>query len=731
MLNLVFDKTTGSIVSLRDAHNDYLCSKHERYPLFRIRLLTPGRQFQKTDALMARMVNMTDTDSVTEITFLDFADTPGLTVIAKISQISAEEIHWDLKVDNETDNWVESIEYPCMAFRNLMLQERQGMRLFFPRNEGLEIFRKVYRKRGKHPVSKDACMYPGMVTMQFVSLHTDTYGLYYAAHDTEVTPKIIDYFIAEDSSEGFFICFDVYHSIAPHSEKQIGYPMVLQTHSGTWYGAAEIYRKFLENSDFPLPEKISNDGKLPEWYHSSPVVIVNGARGRRSSQITGEHSDELTDSISELDMLSERFDTPIMSLLTDWEGSAPWAPPFNWPPFNGETAFKEYIRKMHERRYIVGIYGSGLNWTDSMRKSDPEHTFDMRPYRAQHGLDKVFSRYQDGTPVETACADIRTGAHFCPACGITEEISINEIAKAAEAGVDYYQYLDQDNGGFGAPCYSTGHPHPPVFGSWMPSALYTLYHKFYSYSRSCLLGTEAVSADYFASVLRINDLRNHWNIYAGTPVPAIEFCLHEYMINFMGNQCNYEKIAAFEYNPESFLLRLAYAFVTGDLMTVSMRKGGKLALGWNGFYIQLIPEENAEDIYKCIRNYSALRRGIAKAYLQYGRMLAPDPVIVDMYKLQLTKQIRNTHLDGSFDLSYELTGDVRLFPNVEYTKWQAPDGSKAMVFANFSHDCKTVAVKSDIQSIATHINYISFTNENGYVSFVIPPFTAACALISN
>jgi len=733
MLELSFSKATGSVISLKNDEKEYLCADHDRFPLFKFNLLTPNRKLLKFSSLDAKEIEFLDGQGKTKIVFSGFNEAGRIHLTAEIIRISEDMQQFELSVNNATNSWVESITYPVLCFNNDL--GVNGSRLFVPFTEGGEVTIKAIPRYRPDLRFRQRRLYPGIVSMQFMSWHTDSDGLYFAAHDTEGIPKYLDYYTPDECENAVSLHFEAFHAIAPHSFRKIGYPMVLKAHRGTWYGAAEIYREFLETSGFALPKKVFDDNSLPDWYKNSPILIIFEMRlAYDDKNGVNELYVPLTKSIQYLDRYAAIFNSRIMSLICNWEGSAPWAPPFNWPPYGGKDHFIDYIRLMHEHGHLVGLYGSGINWTDTTSLSPADDPFDRTEYRIENKIDNCFSCQYNGQYMETSCSTIRTGGHLCPACDITEKIVHEQITAPIVAGVDFYQFFDQDNGGFGAQCYSEKHPHPPVFGGWMPELLSKLFRKYNNFTleHGSMLGTECSAADFFAHSLRMNDIRNIFQFYIygdhlATPVPAYEFCLHEYLYNFMGNQSCYNFRIPAKVNPDSFFLRLAYGLVNGDLLSLPMfnRKGTGLLMSDSGDSLG-----KEEELFECVRNYNAFRKGTANQFLQYGRMLAPDKVTVEgpPYVLYLSKN-SNFEKYGVMTAG-ELSGETMIFASVQAAKWQAPDRSRAMIFANFNREPKKINVESTITNIATHQADLAFKIKDGIVEFMIPPFTAACAKLN-
>ncbi|MDD5603028.1 MAG: DUF6259 domain-containing protein [Eubacteriales bacterium] len=744
--------TTGSISEIVNDKSKVLTSENSGLnPLFALRLLDDKGDFYRILSTGASNIDIRQSVSVEgravlNMEYSEFTGNSGLALeglrlkIKVVPYPEKDKVEWEASIINNTRYHVEYIELPCISIPDDLVGNGGDASIFWPKAEGciIDDFRNMENRHFLNTDNKSLksamhYMYPGMMTMQFMSYYGKKGGLYFAAHDTEGCPKLLQYFREND---GIRMSIIIFCGVAPMSVSTPEWRTVVSLFEGDWMDAAEKYREFIETSGFRLPEKVQLNSRLPAWHRESPVVVIYPPRSYRGTGYMGPNEFfPYVNSVKYLDDMSEEFDSKIMSLLTYWEGSAPWCPPFIWPPYGGEKVFRDYTAEMHEKGHYVGVYGSGVYWTDNS-KLCPE--FDMTKEKIERGIDSTACKTPDQDVFPDNHSSIREGFVMCSACGLVRDIVTDQVVKIADAGVDFIQYFDQNHGGAGHICYARDHGHPFSHGKWNPDAMKEIYkgiNRKLSENESSkgkplinsgtngavntgnngvtdsgmnsttegrmksIIGCESSPADYFIEDLPFNDIRYWSSVEYARFVPAFQYVFHEYCVNFMGNQAGFTSKIPLEENPDSLLFRLAYSFTCGDMLAVVMKSGGEIHWEWGMSW--LIPGPPRKNIINAVRNYNAMRKGNGMKYLHYGRMMKPEEVLQeDSYVLK-----RNN-------------GTSLSFPCVLYSKWMAPDGSVAQIFANFMTEPRDVAVRCRVKKIfdagsTGDCGYLITDDENG------------------
>ncbi|MDD5603606.1 MAG: DUF6259 domain-containing protein [Eubacteriales bacterium] len=669
-----------------------------------------------------------------------------------------------------------------------------GSSIFWPKSEGCIISDISRVDRSKVDGSSNKAlraslsnMYPGMVTMQFMAYYGGGKGLYFAAHDTGGVPKLIQCYsekegirlsfrafccvppkdktgdetgdgsVSHKTGDGSVSCLGnnkvasaganetqnrplshdkvasaganetqnrplSHHQASTHHD--LGYKMVTRFFEGDWMDAASIYREFVETSGFDLPPKVVFNNDLPGWHGESPIVVIYPPRSIRGTGYLGPNEFfPYKNALKYIDDLAEAFDSKILVLLTYWEGSAPWAPPYIWPPYGGEDDFKDFVKVMHDRGHYVGVYGSGLHWTD---KSLLVPEFDMGKFRLEKGLNSSMCAAPDEELFQGVCETIRTGHNMCVACKPTCDIAMEQFAGILSSGVDFIQYFDQNMGGRPYICYSNTHGHPKAFGAWSTAGINKLYDRMAEMiretGRQSVIGCESAPADCFIKGLPFNDLRYYLAAGSTKFVPAFSFVFHEYSVNFMGNQAGFStRQFPHKDNPDSLAFCIAYSFIAGNLLTAVIKSGGEIHWEWGMSWLE--PGPRQKDPVRLFRNLNAMRTGAGKNYLHFGRMEKPACVYVK-------SEEGFTPIKESFALRRADGSEISYTP-VLYSKWVAPNGTCAQIFANFLSEPVTIYLEGKvIRTFDQTGSEAGMTFENGMTGIVIPPFGSVGAELS-
>lgn len=712
-ISLELDDKDGRILSLRRGKRDfiYACGR----PLITVWLLDKeGNYTQACSGTQMRAEKKGDTF------VLHYTGMSGLAVDADAAVRAGEDgfFLFGLTLRNRTGLMLESIDYPCVTVPDDLKAKGGDGLLFWPAVEGVVIDDLSIKEACGMKFCKDAYpargwegRYPGACQMQFSAYFNSDGCLYFASHDKNCNPKIID---LESVDEGVRLQYRMFPGEPFAEEYTLGWDMVLGCIGGDWYDAAEVYRTWLEGSGLIRLPKFKDNTKLPQWLQQSPVVVMYAVVGEDSTaRIRDEIYYPYTKGVPYLDGLAKKFDSPVLALMAHWEGTAPWAPPYMWPPYGDLENFRQMIAEMHEKGHRVGLYCSGTAWT---QQSGLREEYSREEQFEREGL----ARYMEVGPdhklnySKIICWPLRNGYDMCPATEFAKKVSVEEACKIVEnLDVDYLQFFDQNIGGNTYPCYAEGHGHPPVPGKWMNEEMRDLIERMYKETdraggRRILIGCEADAAEPFVNDLFFNDSRHNIGYFVGTPVSAYNYMFHEYFNNFMGNQNTSNTIIDHTKYPNNTYYRLAHGFAQGDFLTVVMKNDGKInrdcCTPWD-----IEPDLNQEELAAYVGRLNAWRKGCAREALFYGRMVKPRKVHCGRYKE---------------DIKY---GGRHDFPSVVTECYQTEDGSRLQLLVNYMEKEQSIQVESGDALLVTDASGASrpVRAENGLISLVLPARSVA------
>ena len=642
---LSMDKKTGSVVYLGKKDN-FLIDSNE--PLFRIRFRNADGTPQIYTAADAASCTYTKKGKRLTFSYSGFSDR-NFQVSVSVSPDKKDGLfHFSMKVD--TDDQLEWMEYPCISVKETS-SEDEG--ILWPYNEGA-----FFSDASKHnyiepeyPSQGNYGMYPGMVLTPFIAQVTHKGGVYFGAHDPAHNTRQVDF---RKTDEGIHLQIRLYPGIEKGSYTSSD-ETVLGCFEGNWYAAADIYRNYFDVHHEGFV-RLEENKSLPKWYFEPYTVLTYCVRGHHDmDEMSPNKLFPYVNAIPIIEDFSKRTDAPIMALLMHWEGSAPWAPPYVWPPYGGEEALKDFVNRMHDIGGEVGVYCSGLGWTQKSNLIDYDKSQDF----VEEHLEKYMCLAPDGSlPLSRICTYQRSGYDLCPSTEFTKNTLLEEMKKIRSSGVAYIQMMDQNHGGTPYMCYSHEHGHPAVPGKWESEAANELYEQVLKDNPGLVLGCESAAAEPFIPNLLFSDNRCGLNFNGGLPVPLYSYIYHEYVTNFMGNNVCGDMFIDCRKTPEIFQYRLAYSFLAGDFMTIVINDEGIIQWAWGqrDFSPEYRPDQEASlSLIKVLTEW----RKACPEFLQCGRAL--HPLVFECRTSQIFTSTGPVNVPDVLTTSYEHNGKALHF----------------------------------------------------------------------
>ncbi len=557
---------------------------------------------------------------------------------------------------------IEWIDFPGIVLPPLRENGEGGGEILFPYNEGALISdincREASSFRYTEPSYPSKGLYsvfPNMVCSQMLAYLFDDCGLYLGAHDPDRAVKGIDFVGVEN---GISLKLRLYCGIDPGESFVQEYPIILAAVGGNWESAAERYRLWFESALPPRAKKIVENGSLPEWYADSPLVVSYPIRGKwDKDEMSPNAFYPYTNALPLIEEVKRQVGGRVLALLMHWEGTAPWAPPYVWPPYGDLDDFSDFRDRLHENGDLLGVYCSGFGYTI---QSNLVAEYNKSAEYAEKGLERGMCAGPDQkVEISLICQSQRSGYDICPASPIGRAILDEAYAPLFCNGLDYVQILDQNHGGGQYFCHSRDHGHPSAPGKWATKNMQGMLSDWNDSAKDMLFGCESAAAEPFIGNLLFSDNRYELNYTLGKAVPLYAYIYHEYLRNFMGNQVS----CPFLPDADTLPYRIAYSFAAGDCMTLVFSPDGELMPNWGR------PQyEKAPDKKKILHFCADLTRFYgekAKPYLYGGRMTACPSLECDTVTFEKRRG-----------------GGAVTLPSVLCSAWQMQSGGVAAIAVN-------------------------------------------------
>ncbi|MBQ4110900.1 MAG: hypothetical protein IJC74_08470 [Clostridia bacterium] len=675
-VSLIFDADKGKIISLNDGKKEYISTP---VSLFKISLRNENGEQLFEESETMKMTASSETEN--QIT----ARYDGDFCTAEIKIETDDKISWFIKIKPRKDLIAEWVNYPQIAVPDDLSED--GYNILWGFNEGVLVDSMEERELNfayiepEYPSKGLMGLYPAVVETQFMAYFSKESGLYIGAHDIEDCLKGVDFYRTDKG--GILLEIRNFCGCRTGEEYCMPYPVVVQFFKGQWQDAAEIYRKWFDENKKDDYVPILKNKKLPEWYGESPVVITYPVRGTHDMDImTPNAMFPYINAMKHVERLEKELESRILVLLMHWEGTAPWAPPYVWPPFGGEDELKKFIDALHERGDVLGVYCSGIGWTVKSNVDDYETS---EQFERENLKEEMCLSPKQTLPYSNICTNQRVGYDLCPSRKFTVDTLTDQVEKMVGAGIDYIQLLDQNHGGTPYFCYSKNHGHPPVPGKWQVDAMKEILSGITAKSGKVLFGCESAAAEAYAPYLLFSDNRFELNYVVGKQVPVYAYILHEYLNNFMGNQVCAGIWLDHDNAPGNIYERIAYSFSAGDMLTLVLDQFGEITWNWGELTTTTMPSQ--ENVKILVRNLNSWRRGYGKKYLHTGRMTKGFEIecgVNEFARVDLPS-LKRSALHTSSWISHENTfGQFVINYNDRAEKFSVtlPDDGYKLVFAN-------------------------------------------------
>ena len=668
----------------RDVPEQDFISFSEKHPTFVIGYLDLKNRYKFLYSYQAKNIE-TSSDEINGSTCLSAIYSGigeyDLSVTIKVkASLENKNIYWNIEVSNNGILRIVDVQYPFIVCPYDLGGVTGSEAIVLPHGYGSG---KLVKNPAKNYVSSqrlepdcldtwefssqkgDKLHYPGMQFAQFEAYYNDRAGIYMACNDKAANIKR---FAALHRDPGIRLGVAHVGDWPEQGKRALEYDVITCTFLGDWYDAADIYREWSFDQKWFTPIISRND--IPGWLLESPVYVTIRIQGYldKGSVFPVEEFLPYEKCIPLLETISEKVDSPLCVVTMSWEKAGPWIQPESFPPVGGEKSMKSFISELKKRGWHAGSFCNGTRWVTSHKWNN----YDGRDYFDQNSGEKAVCRQADGTMwAEDWDALWRTSYTCCLGSEYTQKMTLDFVEHLIDWGMESLQYLDQNFGSAVFPCFSAEHTHPPLPGKWMNKKMKHLMEEFHGIAvkkgeKGVVQSAEAGANEICLPLFQLTELRYFPPNQETFNIPLYQYLFHECIV-IQGMMAN---------APEPYHMSIKNAMncvfgqIPGGVMTGDGTFLDKDTDNWAEWEPKI---EDSEKVFKMIRNIALLRRGEAKDFLVYGRMLRPA----------IVQGIKMIEWDGNS------------FPAVLHSAWRAPDGRIGLVFANWTGEDAQLSVKDE------------------------------------
>ncbi len=388
----------------------------------------------------------------------------GLIVRATATAGADGLVRFRLAVENPTDMAVARIRYPGFASPAALGGDAADDRLLFPHShtDGIEIDAPGAADRSCHG------SHPGDAAVQMAALYDSAAGLLVATLDAEGHCKHFEARMAKSR----FIELSVEHR-RPELPGDGGtpYDTALGVFTGDWRAAAALYKRWARTQPW-CARTLTAREDVPQFLKDGAAGVVFGIGGPDGyNGALGPGLEKLPGLVAEY---RARAKVPHMIAVPyGWENRGTWAGIHYLPARPSDNAWRKANAALRAQGDRAVMLTSGYWWvirrarTSSGPAFDDTADFERRKAMVVHR--------PDGTPWLVDAYD-KVGTHgdwrgvsakLCHGSAEASATMRDIFLSTAALGTPLISFDQEIGGGQSAPCYATGHGHPPGYGSWM------------------------------------------------------------------------------------------------------------------------------------------------------------------------------------------------------------------------------------------------------------------------